>query len=229
MLVFISKIPGETLTHPEAKEDMGRPKGSRNVKSIAQFAVLELQKAGMTHLSIYEQLSVPRSTVSNIIRRSSSEQMSLKQRRGRKLKLNPRCRRRLLRMMDDNGFKPLHVIAQNFRTANGGRICTRTIQRYIHRAGMRSYSAVPKPYLTAKHIQARLHWAIVRQSWMQTDWEKVMSSDESSFTVRPIHLGKRVWRKEGTRFRTSNLVPNFKSGYVSLSVWGEFSKQGRGT
>ncbi len=54
-----------------------------------------------------------------------------------------------------------------------------------------------------------------------------MFSDESSFTVRPIHLRKRVWRKEGTRFRTSNLIPTFKSGYVSLSIWGGFSKQGR--
>ena len=129
MLVFISKISGETLTHPEAEEDIGRPKGSRNVKSRVQFAVLELQKAGMTHLSISKQLPIPRSTVSNIIRRSSSEQVSEKQRRGLKLKLNSRCIRRLLCMMDDNRFKPLHVTASKFRTANGGRICTRTIQR----------------------------------------------------------------------------------------------------
>ena len=142
MLGFISKIPGEILTYPEAEEDMGRPKGSRNVKTTVQFAVLELQKAGMTHLSISKQLSLPRSTVSNIIRRSTSERVSQKQRRGRKLKLNPRSRRSLLRMMDDNRFKPLHVTASNFRTANGGRIFTRTIQRYTHRAGITSYSAV---------------------------------------------------------------------------------------
>ncbi len=59
------------------------------------------------------------------------------------------------------------------------------------------------------------------------DWNNVMFYDESSFTVRTIHLCKRVWRKEGTRFRTSNLIPTFKSGYVSLSIWGVFLKQGR--
>ena len=54
-----------------------------------------------------------------------------------------------------------------------------------------------------------------------------MFSDESSFTVRPIHFRKIVWRKEGTRFRTSNLIPTFNSCYVPLSIWGVFLKQGR--
>ncbi len=130
-------------------------------------------------------------------------------------------------MIDENKFKPLHVTASKFRTAKDERISTRTIRRYVHRAGIRNYNAVSKPYLTRNHINARLHWAIMRLNWIHMDWNNVMFSDESSFTVRPLHLRKRVWRKNGTRFRTSNLILTFKSGYVSLSIWGGFSKQGR--
>ncbi len=54
-----------------------------------------------------------------------------------------------------------------------------------------------------------------------------MFSDESSFTVRPTNLRAPVWRKEATRYDTANLVPTFKSGYVSLSLWGGFSMYGR--
>ena len=39
MLVFSSKIPGETLTHPEVQEDMGRPKGSRIVKCTVRLRI----------------------------------------------------------------------------------------------------------------------------------------------------------------------------------------------
>ncbi len=84
-----------------------------------------------------------------------------------------------------------------------------------------------EPYLTEKHIASRLNWAITWRNWMTIDWGKVMFSDESSFTVRPTKLCARVWRKEGTRYNPSNLVPTFKSGYVSLSVWGGFSVCGR--
>lgn len=60
-------------------------------------------------------------------------------------------------MIESNLFKPQHVTVSKFRTANDGRICARTIQRYIHRARIRSYVSVSKPYLTTKHIEAVLH------------------------------------------------------------------------
>ena len=52
-------------------------------------------------------------------------------------------------------------------------------------------------------------------------------SDESSFSVRPTTLRTRVWREANTRYHLSNLVPTYKSGFVSLSVRAAFSKRGR--
>ncbi len=128
------------------------------------------------------------------------------------MKLNPRFKRRLLRIIDENKFKPQHVTASKFHTAKGERISTRTTRRYIHRAGIRNYNAISKPYLTRNHINAQLHWAVTRRNWIHMDWNNVMFSYESSFTPRPIYLRKRVLRKEGKRSRTSNLIPAFNSG-----------------
>ena len=54
---------------------------------------------------------------------------------------------------------------------------------------------------------SRLNWASARRNWITIDCGKVMLSDESSFTLSPTKLRARVWRKEGTRYNPSNLVP----------------------
>ncbi len=141
---------------------MGRPKGSKNIPDKTKFAIIELWKANITHVAISNQLSIPRSTVSNIIRKYKQGETSEKETRGRKLKLNPRCKRRLLRMIYENKFKPLNVTVSKFRTAKSEGISILTIHRYVHHAGIRSYNAVSKPYLTKNHINARLYWAITR-------------------------------------------------------------------
>ena len=65
------------------------------------------------------------------------------------------------------------------------------------------------------------------QQWTVEQWNKVAFTDESSFTLRPMKNYARIWRREGTRYAAKNLIPTFKSGYVSLSVWGLFSARGR--
>ena len=38
---------------------------------------------------------------------------------------------------------------------------------------------------------------------------------------------KKVWRKEGECYSTSNLAPSFKSGCVRIFLWAAFSAYGR--
>ncbi len=54
-----------------------------------------------------------------------------------------------------------------------------------------------------------------------------MFSDESSVTVPPKTPRKLVWRAEGERHKTFNLISSFKSGYVGISIWAGFSTLGR--
>ena len=72
-------------------------------------------------------------------------------------------------------------------------------------------------------ILDRKRWANVHQKWSMGKWATVAFSEDSTFTQNPTTLCKRVWRKQGKRFKIINLVPSFKSGYEFIAVWDAFS------
>ena len=57
-------------------------------------------------------------------------------------------------------------------------------------------------------------------------WSKVAFADESSFALRPMKSYVRVWRREGSRYETANMIHTFKPGFMSISVWGPFAVRG---
>ena len=44
--------------------------------------------------------------------------------------------------------------------------------------------------------------------------------------MRPLKNSAHVWKKTSDHYDPENMVPTFKSGYVSMSVWGAFSALG---
>lgn len=207
---------------------MGRRAGSKNLSKELKSKICDLSRAGHTPTYIAQFYKVSRNTVKGIIRCSKLQKIEgVKKKPGRKHKLGPRCIRRLLNYVRDNNRQPLFVIATRFRTKDGVKLSERTIRRYLHKNGVNSYVAASKPYLSTKHITVRLNWCVIRQQWSIQQWSKVAFTDESSFTLRPTKNYARVWRQQGTRYAAKNVVPTFKSGFVSLSVWGLFSARGR--
>ena len=208
---------------------MARKKGSKNVSADLKNRIIDLLRSGMTRKQVAGFYDIPLNTVKSIIRRRNKEATNKNSitKQGRKRLLGPRCVRRLLNFVRKNNKQPLFYIAANFKTIDGSNLSQKTIKRYLHRNGIRSYIAASKPYLTSKHIAARLNWCITRQQWSMQQWKNVAFSDESSFTLKPIKNHSRVWRLNNTRYANRNMVPTFKSGFVSLSVWGLFSSKGR--
>ena len=113
--------------HARNEADMGRPKGSKNVTEQKKFAAILLQRVNITHMTIGNQLNKPRSTIINILLRQASDTEANLSNRGRPVKLKPRCKRRLLRMVKKNRFKPTNQVASMFRTASRERLCVKTI------------------------------------------------------------------------------------------------------
>ena len=171
---------------------------------------------------------MPRSTVASIMRRYCiNGTTKLSERRGSKPKLSTRAVRLLLKHARVHRFDPLYVIATKYRQHTGIQLSINTVRRYLHQNGIDSYVAVSKPYLSDKKVKARIRWDNMHLSWAHSEWDKVAFSDDSSFTEKPAPLRKRLWRKEGGRYRTVNVIPTFKSGYVCISVWAAFSVHGR--
>ena len=92
---------------------------------------------------------------------------------------------------------------------------------------MCSYVAVKKAFKILQNLLSRLKWAHKHETWTDSEWNHVMVTDESTFTVRPASNFRLVWRKQGERWMQRHTVPNFKSGYQLVKVWSGFSKLGR--
>ena len=178
----------------------------------------------MTPTEVSNFYKIPRDSVKSIVRRAKPQNLEEAPKQlGRRPKLGPRCIRRLIIFVRKNNRMPLFMIAAQFRTLDGVPLTPKTIRKYLHKSGINSYVAAAKPYLSTKHIDARLNWCILRQQWTLEKWKTVAFTDEASFTLRPLKNHTRVWRTVRTRYVLQNMVPTFKSGYVSLSVWGMFS------
>ena len=93
----------------------------------------------------------------------------------------------------------------------------------LHSNGIRNYVAATKPYFSTRDIRRRLEWARVHQSWNEEQWDTAIFGDETSVTVRLKKNVNSCGGKQGEGYKTPNLVPSFKSGYVGISVCGAFS------
>ena len=60
------------------------------------------------------------------------------------------------------------------------------------------------------------------------EWEKVLWSDESSFTLFPRCGQKYVWRRPGEEFMEECLAPTVKHGGGKIQIWGCFHASGVG-
>ena len=207
---------------------MGKPRGSKHVSTERKRTILDMHCMGVKQKDIVEYYGMPQSTVSNIIRRGMhNNEKEDAETRGRKPKLSKRAVRTLLKCTKKNRFRSLHSIASEFIESTGIQITTRTLRKYLHQNGVNNYVAVSKPHLSKKQQRNRMKWAKKHQMWDDSKWDCTIFSDESFFTLRPTSLRKKVWREAKTRYNASNIVPTFKSGFISLSAWAAFSAHGR--
>ena len=197
---------------------MGRVQGSKDIAEDRNICIVDMVNAGLTHTYNSNYYSMPRSTVTNIVRRSRIDGLSTIQKRGCKPKLPGRGIRMLRNYARISRFKPLRTIVSEFKDNTGIEICINTARKYLHQSGLRNYVAVRKPHLSTKNIESRKNWAQTQESYSTREWKNVIFSDESSFTMHPLKNSARVWRKANDRYDPTIMVPTFKSGYVSISV-----------
>jgi hypothetical protein len=103
------------------------------------------------------------------------------------------------------------------------KVCTCTIRKYIWSIGCSSRVAAKKPFLKDAHKVQRLAFARAHLHWTEDDWKNVIWTDESSFETGKHSRLIRVWRQAYERYSMDCLVPTFKSGRISVMVWGGFS------
>ncbi|GFX91262.1 transposable element Tcb1 transposase [Trichonephila clavipes] len=126
---------------------------------------------------------------------------SEKHNRGRKLKFNDRNRRVMKR-----------IIARNHKT---------TLPQITSKMNTHLLNPV-------RNAAKRLQWCRDHLNWTELQWEQVIWSDESSFTLFQTSGHVFVWRTPTEAIHVDCLVPTVKHGEESVMVWAAISFRGLG-
>ena len=191
-------------------------------------SIIQLHKSGTSLGAISRQLEVPRSSVQTILRkyRDLGTTKTLP-RSGRKSKLTPTDERALVRKVRFNPKTTKKHLCQELE-ASGTTVSLSTVQRVLHRNGLRGCRARKKPLLQKRHIKARLKYARKHKDKDRGFWRGVLWSDETKMELFGNNDQQYVWREKGEAFNPNNTIPTVKHGGGSIMLWGCFAASGPG-
>jgi hypothetical protein len=135
---------------------------------------------------------------------------------GRPPKLNERDRRPIVRYTNANRRATLSEISLNCAI----KVSISTVRRALHDEGLNNRIARMKPHLLPRHIVNRRLFALEHLSWTMEEWKNVIWTDESTFELGENSRVVRVWRRVDEEYNTACTGSTFKSGRVSVMVWG---------
>jgi len=94
-----------------------------------------------------------------------------------------------------------------------------TVRNRLREAGLRSRNRARVPMLTAIHRRVRLEYARAHVDWTQRQWNRVLFTDESRFSLFTDDRRIRVWRRRGERFDRACVAPVRAFNGGSVMVW----------
>ena len=187
--------------------------------------VVTYHELNMSYHKVGAMFSPPMShaTVQSIIRSYKAQgSIENKLRTGRQPKLDNRDKRHIQSAVlksADTHRAPLKELADGLNLG----VSDHTIRRAMKDVGINSHPAVVKPFISALNAKNRVDWCKDKVDWSLKKWKKVLWTDETSVEVQGTGSKRvMVWRKPGERFKQACLAPSFKSGRVSVMMWGCF-------
>ncbi|KAI4891655.1 hypothetical protein NFI96_019933, partial [Prochilodus magdalenae] len=88
-------------------------------------------------------------------------------------------------------------VIRSLETSSEQRCPPCTIGRQLHHAGLHPHRPLPRLSLTPRHRHQTLQWCRTRLSWSDSEWQRVIFSDESRFSPGGDAQRIRVWRHRG--------------------------------
>jgi transposase len=181
--------------------------------------IIGMFRSSMKKSAIAIEMGLGESTVRYVINKwLKSGSVNSAPRRGRPSKLSERDTRRLFQIIKKDRTAELEDIHEKF----GKDASKRTIQRKLLSSGIRSRSAVKKPFISKVNAMRRLMWCRGRRGWSLKDWKRVIWSDECKIELWQGSRDRRIRRTSLERFHQGCIAPTVKYGGGSLMVWACF-------
>lgn len=186
--------------------------------------VIELHKQGNSQRMISSSLRISRKAVQNILKK---HQKGLPIKNMSKTCTPPKLTQREKRKIVMTSKKDHFLTANQVRhVCNlGSKVSVSTVKRVLNEANLFGRVATRKPSLTKKQIAARLKWCRERSMWNETDWSKIIFSDESKIELLPKRR-TYVRRNRNENLKASNLSKT-KKFCPYIMIWGGIRADGK--
>ena len=200
---------------------MAGKKHSSDLKNI----VINNYKNGLSQKDIVKKFGLPKSTVSFIIKKFKVYgSVVTVHRGGRPKQTTQKEDARIVREFKKYPDKSASSVVEALRLT----VSSRTVQRRACAAGLKSYRAAKKPFISKKNRRARIQFAKEHVEWTLQQWNRVLFSDESKFNLKDSDGMKRVRRPPNKRLDPRYCQGTVKHGGGNVMVWGCFSGSGTG-
>ncbi|GFW71024.1 transposable element Tcb1 transposase [Trichonephila clavipes] len=118
-------------------------------------------------------------------------------------------------------------VANQFLAASGKQISRKTVARRLRGGGLYARRPVVCVPLTRQHRTSCLQWCREHHNWTEQDWECVLFSDESRFSLSSDCRRQLIWREIGTAYRPENIQEKDRYPTCSIMVWVGIMINGR--
>ena len=155
----------------------------KELKSETRAQAVVLRNIGFSYREIAKKLGVSYCAVYKSVQRHSElGSYQSRKRTGRPRVCTPHDDRAIARVVKKSPkASSLQVLLRLPRSLQN--ISTRTIRRRLFDFDLKSRTPARKPRLSPKNIADRLAFCRRYETWTVGNWEKVLFSDESTFTV----------------------------------------------
>jgi transposase len=193
---------------------------SKELTTEQRSEIVGMRMGGASLREVAAKFKRPLSTVNSIInKKKETGTVTNIPRSGRPTIFTERGLRELKQAALGNRRSSLADITNTITT----QASRSTVRRELKDMGFRCRVAPKKPFLNEKHKADRLAFAQAHRHWTIEDWSRVIWTDESSFELGKLTRTVRVWRRAYEKYYPDCLAPTFKSGRVSVMVWGAFT------
>ncbi|KAI4875649.1 hypothetical protein NFI96_000346 [Prochilodus magdalenae] len=173
--------------------------------------IIDLHKAGMAYKTFSKTLGEKETTVGAAVRKWKKYKMTVhRPRSGAPCKISPGEVSLIMRKVRNQPTTTRGELVNDLKAA-GTTVTKKTIGNTLRGNGLKSCSARKVPLLKKAHMQARLKFANETLDDSESDWEKVLWSDETEIELFGTNSTRRV-----------------KHGGGDIMFWGCFSAKDTG-
>ena len=183
-----------------------------------QERIKELASQGKSTREIASTVGVSQSTAARVAKQCRTG--AAPPPKGRQCILDKNDEKYICRLATTGKCSTATAIQRELRGYAGISASPNTIRRALRRSRIKTRYKKKRPQLSKSHRRARREFELSHRTWQDSDWDRVIWSDETKICLSGSDGRERTFRVDGEPLRDHHVAPTRKFGGGSIMVWG---------